>query len=124
MIKNNLDKLKEADIWSFILFALFKMREIPEYTSLSELIYILDKSSLLKLCEYFGGQTITIPTIEELETMLYGLVLYDLMEIKNLEYDEAITHLPTTVSTSIKKIRYSYLKIKNILSSYDFSGRG
>ena len=56
LIKNNLNKLTESDIWSFILFALFKMREIPEYTSLSELVYILDKTTLLKLCEYFGGQ--------------------------------------------------------------------
>ena len=43
--KNNLNNLKETDVWSFILFALFKMREIPEYTSLSELIYILDALS-------------------------------------------------------------------------------
>lgn len=123
-IRNNLNNLKETDVWSFILFALFKMREIPEYTSLSELIYILDKPSLLKLCEYFGGQTITIPTIEEIEMMIYGLLLYELMEVEKLSYEEASSKLPTTVATSTKKIRYCYLKIKHILANYDLSSRG
>lgn len=123
-INNNLNNLKESDIWSFILFALFKMREIPEYTSLSELIYILDKPNLLKLCEYFGGQTISIPTIEEIELMIYGLLLYELIEVEKLSYEEANNKLPTTIAASSKKIRHCYLKIKNILANYDLSARG
>lgn len=68
--------VKELDIYSLILFALFKLRDIPDYLVLSELVYILDKDSLLKLCEYFGGTTIHIPTIDELESLLYSLLLY------------------------------------------------
>ena len=62
-------KLKYIDVYSLMLFAMFKLRDIPEYASLSEMVYILDKDSLLKLCEYFGGLTIKIPTIEELESI-------------------------------------------------------
>ena len=75
-IKEAVATLKETDIYSLMLFAMFKLRDIPEYSSLSELVYILDKDSLLKLCEYFGGTTIKIPTIEELETLLYALTIY------------------------------------------------
>ena len=71
-----LNNLKSQDIYSLILFALYKLREIPEYSTLSELAYIVDKENLLKLCEYFGGTTIHIPTIDELESILYSLLLY------------------------------------------------
>ena len=75
-IKEEVNKLKSQDIYSLMLFALFKLKDVPEYSSLSELVYILDKDSLLKLCEYFGGMTIKIPTIKELESMVYLLLLY------------------------------------------------
>ena len=57
MSKTNQELLsiKELDIYSLILFALFKLRDIPDYLVLSELVYVLDKDNLLKLCEYFGG---------------------------------------------------------------------
>jgi hypothetical protein len=49
---------------------------VPDYMVLSELVYVLDKDNLLKLCEYFGGSTIKIPTIKELESIVYSLLLY------------------------------------------------
>ena len=74
--KVEIDTLRDKDLYSLVLFALFKLRDIPEYSALSELAYILDKDNMLKLCEYFGGLTLKIPTIEELEGILYSLVLY------------------------------------------------
>ena len=64
MNKNNLLAFDNTDIYSIILFIIFKIKKLPEYAALSELVYVLDKDSLLKLCEYFGGTTIKIPTIE------------------------------------------------------------
>ena len=63
-IKEELNQLKETDVYSMLLFVLYKMRGIEEYSILSELAYILDKKNLLNLCEYFGGLTIKIPTID------------------------------------------------------------
>ena len=122
-IRNNLNTLKEADIWNFILFALFKVKEIPEYSSLSELVYILNKTELLKLCEYFGGQTLTIPTIEELETMLYGLLIYQLVEVEKLSFDDALESISLS-ALNVKKIKNSYLKIKTVLNNYELTSRG
>lgn len=123
LIKDNLNRLKESDAWSFLLFALFRMREIPEYTSLSEFVYILDKDTLLKLCEYFGGQTITIPTITELEEMVYGLLLYNLIDVEKFSETEALSKLPVNTLNN-KNIKQAYVKIKETLNTYEFTLRG
>lgn len=63
------------------------MIPIPEYSSIAELVYILDKDNMLNLCEYFGGQTIKIPTIKELESLVYSLLLFQYTKIDNMDYD-------------------------------------
>ena len=88
--KTELDNLRTKDIYSLILFALFKLKDLPEYSALSELAYILDKENLLKLCEFFGGMTITIPTMQELESIVYSLVLYQYVNIDGMDYNDAV----------------------------------
>lgn len=116
-VKEELSKLKEMDVYSLILFALFKLRDIPEYSALSELAYILDKDSLLKLCEYFGGITITIPTIDELECLVYSLVLYQYVDIDGMEYDKAVKLIGHR-SSDLRKVKSEYSKLKEILQQY------
>lgn len=111
--------IKELDIYSLILFALFKLRSIPEYLTLSELVYILDKESLLKLCEYFGGLTLKIPTIQELESILYSLLLYQYVDINKMEYEDAVKLLGKN-SSELRKIKSDYTKLKTVLENYSF----
>ena len=89
-VKEDLAKLNEVDSYSLILFVLYKLREVPEYAAISELAYVLDKDNLLKLCEYFGGLTIKIPTIEELEEIVHSLLLYQYVNIDNMSFEEAL----------------------------------
>lgn len=117
-----LNRLKDQDIYSLILFSLFKIRDIPEYAALSELVYILDKQSLLKLCEYFGGMTLKIPTIEELESIVYTLVLYQFVDIEKIEYNEAIKMLGCS-NEMMKKVKHNYKHLSKILDKYDFGAR-
>ncbi len=119
-IKEELAKLKDVDVYSLVLFAMFKLRDVPEYSSLSELVYILDKDSLLKLCEYFGGLTLKIPTIDELESIIYSLVLYQFVNIDGIEYDEAVKIIGHK-STKLRQVKADYVKICDILEKYDFS---
>ena len=116
-IKDELLNVKELDIYSLILFALFKLRNIPDYAVLSELVYILDKNSLLKLCEYFGGLTLQIPTIEDLESLVYSLLLYQYIDIDNMEYDDAVKLLGAE-SKDLRKVKSDYQKLSSILSEY------
>ena len=120
-IKENLITLKEMDIWTLLLFALYKIKDLPEYSTLSELAYILDKKSLLKLCEYFGGITMTIPTIEDLENLTKSLLLYQYTIIEHKTYDEAIELLGDT--DNLRLIKSNYVKLCNILDKYNFSER-
>ena len=122
-IKEELSTLKETDIYSLILFSLFKLRNIPEYASLSELVYILDRESLLKLCEYFGGMTLKIPTIQELESLVYVLVLYQYVNIDGMNYDDAIK-LIGYKSSDLKRVKADYRRLCSILDEYDFKRRG
>lgn len=112
--------LKELDIYSLILFALFKLRDVPDYLILSELVYVLDKDNMLKLCEYFGGQTIKIPTIKELESIVYSLLLYQYVDIDHIEYSEAVKLLGKS-SNELRKIKSDYLQLKSILENYNFN---
>ena len=121
-IKDELLKLKQTDIYSLMLFALFKIKDIPEYSSLSELVYILDKESLLKLCEYFGGTTIKIPTIDELETVLYALILYQYVNIEKIEFNQALEMI-TEKTSEIRKVRDTYNELLVLLDKYTFNGR-
>jgi len=113
-------KLNEQDTYSLILFALFKLRNIPEYSTLSEMVYILDKEDILKLCEYFGGLTIKIPTIDELESIVYSLVLYQYVNIEGKSYDEAVKLIGHD-SDEFRKVRADYEKISKILNQYNFN---
>lgn len=122
-INSKLNNLKETDIWSFILFALFKMREIPEYSCVSELAYILDKENLINLCEYFGGLTITIPTIEDLEITIQSLLVYQYVDLGDLSYSEALAKIRVS-DANARKLKNSYVQIKNILANYSFKSRG
>lgn len=121
-IKEELQKLHEPDIWSLLLFVLFKIKDVPEYSGISELAYILDRKNLMKLCEYFGGTTITVPTIDELEMLVYGLLLYQYVSIDGIPESDALS-LVAREGVDLKEVRQSYLKIKETLQNYDFVAR-
>lgn len=121
-IKQELEKLKEIDVWSLLLFALFKVKDIPQYASLSELAYILDKKNLLKLLEYFGGATIKIPTIDEMESLLYALLLYQYVDIEKIPMEDALVTLGVP-SDKTKDYKLEYTKVKTVLNNYSFEPR-
>ena len=54
-IKANLDTLHLSDIYSLMLFVMYKLQDIPDYAALSELCYLLDGANLTRLLTYFSG---------------------------------------------------------------------
>lgn len=119
MIRNNIENLKDTDFYSLILFTLFKMTDKPEYSSISQLSYVLDKDNLLNLCAFFGGQTITIPTIHELESLVYALLLYQNVKIDGMDYNEAL-ELIGHESEELREVKKNYKHICNTMSKYSF----
>lgn len=118
-IKEELNQLKETDVYSMLLFVLYKMKNIEEYSVLSEMAYVLDKQNLLNLCEYFGGLTIKIPTIDDLESLLNSLILYQYVEIEGMPYNDAVKKIGFD-SYDLRKVKKDYLKLCNILENYSF----
>ena len=121
-IKNTLENLKQQDIYSLLLFAVYKLMGTNEYSSLSELVYVVDKPNLLNLCEYFGGQTIKIPTIDQLEELVYALLLYQYVHIDKMDYEEAIK-LIGHESKELRGVKKNYRKLCEVLDKYSFESR-
>lgn len=121
-LQRGLNSLKEQDLYSLSLFCLYKLMGTNEYSSLSELAYILDKDNLLNLCEFFGGQTLYIPTPEELETLTYSLLLYHYVKIEHMDYAEGLK-LIGHESKDLRAVKSSYAKLCDVLKDYTFTGR-
>lgn len=121
-IKDRLNNLEQKDIYTLILFLLYNTQKIPEYSSLSQLSYILDKNSLFKLCEYFGGTTIQIPTLDELEILIYALLLYDYVDIEQKDFNESLNSINEASNKKYKsKILDLYQKVKILMKDFNFN---
>lgn len=123
LIVTNLNEYKYEDIYTLMLFVLSELRNVPEYKTLSECTYILDKDSLVKFLQYFGGMTITVPTIDDLQLVIDTLLLYQYINEEGLEFEEAMKILkecngPYKVHDN--EIKTCYAKLVQILSKYDF----
>lgn len=119
MLKDELNKLTNDDIYSLILFTIFQLKKLPEYAVLSELIYSVDRNSLLNLCKQFGGMTIKLPTLEELNTVVDGLLLYCYVQLEHKSIDDALLLLSKDTDNldGVKKV---YQQIGEVVSDYDF----
>lgn len=119
-IKKELDNLKTNDVYSLMLFVLYKLRDVPEYNGISQLAYVLDEENFLNLCEYFGGLEIKIPTIDELKDIVDALLLYQYIDIDGMSYSSAVEKVgfPSSQMRHVKKI---YINIKQTLKDYNFN---
>lgn len=117
MIDESLKTMKENDLYSLILYAIYKGTKDPKYSTLCELIYTLDRESLMKLCSIFGGCTIKIPTIDQLKVYSSGLLVYNLI-------NEGYTLKAALNTTGLDTNRYSevldiYHTIEEVIKEYE-----
>lgn len=118
-IVKGLNALNSKDIYSMMLFALYKIKDVPEYSTLSELVYVLDKESLFNFLSVFEGLTIKIPKLSELQEVIYGLMLYTLVNVEEVPYDIALQEvlLPNVNEKSLIKC---YNTICDVVDLNDF----
>ena len=121
-VKKDVSALRSVDVYSLVLFTLYQIKDIPEYSTLSELAYILDKPNLLLLLEYFGGTTIRIPTKEELQTVISTLLVYQYVNIEHMTYTKAISMLNGISRNQYREIKELYDKICKVLDRYYIDG--
>ena len=118
-VQKNLNTLQMSDIYSLMFFLLYKIQDIPEYATVSEMCYLLDGGNLLRLLTYFAGKTIKIPTEEELSILINALLLYQYINIDGENFVQAQNKLTNVTAKQRDKITELYLKIIPIINQYN-----
>jgi hypothetical protein len=118
-IKKNLNNLHLSDIYSLMLFILFKVQEIPEYALTSELCYLLDGSNMTRLLTYFAGKTVTFPTESEMTVVTNALLMYQYINIDGETFTAAQNKLGKLSKKEKEEVTELYVQILPIMKQYN-----
>lgn len=114
-----LENMEKEDIYSLILFTLYRLKNVSEYSVLSELVYLLDNKSFTRFMSYFEGQTIKIPKIKDLKTIVTTLLFYERKTNTDLPDDKIMEEL-NVAKPDRGKIIATLNMISGIIQEYDF----
>lgn len=117
-IKNHIDNLNVPEIYSLMLFILYKVKDIPEYATLSKLCYMIDGNSLQRLLTYFAGQTVTFPSESDFTVLTSALLMYKFINMDGMSYADAQSNLGELTAKQRESARDLYLKIIPIVDGY------
>lgn len=81
---SNLPITEEID-FEYLLEMMPALHDKPGFAWLPELFSIIGADKLVLLCKYAGGETLTIPTIEELSSSIEALQLFYDIKIKKIK---------------------------------------
>lgn len=118
-VRTALDSLDKEDIYSLMLFTLYKLRDMPEYLTLSELCYVLDSANLPKFLSFFGGMTIQIPTLKDMKLVLAALKIYQYVNVDQGDFEEALK-ASLTDEINVDEVKDTYVKVCEVMSNYEF----
>jgi len=118
-IKKNLNNLHLSDIYSLMLFILFKVQEIPEYAVTSELCYLLDGANMTRLLTYFAGKTVTFPTEAEMTIVTNALLMYQYINIDGETFTAAQNKLGKLSKRELDEVTELYVQILPIMKQYN-----
>lgn len=92
--------------FQYLLQLLPPLEDTPEFANLPELFSLIGAKSLIKLCKYAGGETITIPTLEQLCQDIEALQWYYDVYIKKTK---SSAEIPLDLKELVGKIYRTYL---------------
>lgn len=93
--------LKDEIDFCFLLALLPTLKGMPEYACLPELFSIVGHEKLIELCKYAGGESIKIPTLEELSESIQALKWYYMVFVEGLK---SIYDIPEEYKAETMKI--------------------
>lgn len=102
--KNSIPVTEEID-FQYLLGLMRPLHDVDEFAWLPELFVLIGHEKLIDLCRYCGGETITIPTLDQLSESIEALQKYYNIYVKKTESLQDI---------SDNKLRNLVLKIKSI----------
>lgn len=118
-IKKNLNNLHLSDIYSLMLFILFKVQDIPEYAITSELCYLLDGANMTRLLTYFAGKTVTFPTESEMTVVTNALLLYQYINVDGETFTAAQNKLDKLTKKEKEAVTELYVQLLPIMKQYN-----
>lgn len=105
MAKDEELTIKDELDFQYLLQLLPPLENEPEFSWLPELFSIIGARSLITLCKYCGGETIKIPTLDQLSQAIDALQwYYDVFISKK----EAVGNIPANLGALVMKIRDVY----------------
>lgn len=91
--------------FQYLLQLLPPLEDTPEFANLPELFSIIGAKSLITLCKYAGGETITIPTLEQLSQDIDALQnYYDVY----ISHKKSVEEIPAELIPLVMKIKAVY----------------
>ena len=116
--KNNilasLNKLREEDVYGKILMLLYRLKDDAKYSTLSSLIWALDKDNLLNFLAIFEGVELKVPRIIDLKLIVGALQVYQLVHFESKQLDDALKEVMTNEFT-VDELKDTYYRIASIL---------
>lgn len=102
-MKNNLPITEELD-FAYLLELMRPLKNDPTYAWLPELFSLIGHEKLLLLCKYAGGQTIKLPTLEDLNFAVESMQWFYECEVKGVSLDS----MPLRFQSEVMRIREIY----------------
>lgn len=118
-ITKTINAMKKDDLYSLILFTLYKLRDIPDYLTLSELSYVLSDDNIPRFLSYFGGMTLKVPTSKDMRLVTKALLLYNLVNIEGEDFNKCLIEV-VDQEFSKDEIKEAYTKIIEVMATYEF----
>lgn len=85
----------------YLLTLMPALSEIPQFSWLPELFSIIGHEKLIELCKYAGGETLQIPTLDELSDAVESMQWYYDVYMK---HTKKIEEIPSKYSDMVKRI--------------------
>ncbi len=111
-----LQKLGQSDVYAVVCETLFALRDVPSYSIMSDLAYLLDKDSFTNLVKYFGGSLIQIPTIDEFKKTIRVILLHQYFNIENMSWRESLVKAGYERSET-RQAQKQLMQFSNVLES-------
>ena len=121
-VSNLLSEFKKQDVYSVLCAYLFELKTIPEYSLISELAYLLDSDSFIKLISYLEGCTIKIPTMKEFEECIKVLLLLQYYKVEKLSWKDSLAKAGF-YSNEGKSAQNKLNKLVDTIEKYNYGNR-
>ena len=113
-ILDSLNKLQEKDVYSMLLYVLYKLKDDERYSTLSSLMWALDKDSLLNFLTIFEGVEMKVPRIVDLKMVVASLQVYQLVNMEHKSLEDALEEVKSE-EIDADELKENYLKTSKIL---------